>query len=309
MSMAARGLASGAPFQSPPAGEKPAQPLTISQRFQQLYDQTRLTQDAKPRKGGKVLNPVFANAGIEADYRKRLIKLVDKMQDSIMYWLESAYRNNPPEIAQDALPAAELRKAIRKLSRRWQKQFNALAPDLARYFSQAVHKRSDKALQRILAKGGMAVEFKMTPAMRDIIQATVTANVSLIKSIPQRYFTQIEGMVMRSVQKGGDLKQLTTDLRKEFRVSKRRAALIARDQNAKATGSLVRARQIELGLTRAIWLHSGGGKHPRPTHVRNNGKEYDVIKGWWDPSVKKRIHPGELINCKCTNRAIVEGLS
>ena len=120
----------------------------------------------------KTFPPVWANIGIEAAYRVRLYKMIKAMHNSVQYWLEASYRQNEPEIAQDAIPAAELKKAIRKLSRRWQKQFNDLAPDLARYFSTAVYKRSDKALETILKKGGMSVKFKLTAAMRDVLHAT-----------------------------------------------------------------------------------------------------------------------------------------
>ena len=257
----------------------------------------------------KTLKPIWANVGVEVNYRTALYKLIRKMHDSVQYWLEASYRQNEPEIAQDAIPAAELKKAIRKLSRRWQRQFNDLAPDLARYFSTAVYKRSDKALETILKKGGMSVKFKLTAAMRDVLHATVNQNVNLIKSIPQKYLHEVEGLVMRSVQTGRDLHTLSKQLQKQYGVSKRRAALIARDQNNKASGSLQRVRQLELGITEAVWLHSSAGKKPRPTHVANNGKKYDIKKGWWDPAVKDFIHPGYLVNCRCTSKPIVPGFS
>ena len=72
---------------------------------------------------------------------------------------------------------------------------------------------------------------------------------------------------------------------------------------------MTRARQDELGITEAIWVHSGAGKHPRPTHVAMNGKKYDVNKGMWDPAVKRWIFPGEEINCRCISRSIIPGFS
>ncbi|MDB5605134.1 MAG: phage head morphosis protein [Bradyrhizobium sp.] len=120
--------------------------------------------------------------------------------------------------------------------------------------------------------------FKTTKAI--IMAATVGQQVSLIKSIPSQYFTDVEGLVMRSVQTGRDLGQLTKDLQEQFGVTCRRAAFIARDQNNKATASMTRARQDELGITQAIWVHSGAGKHPRPTHVAMNGTKYDVNRAW-----------------------------
>lgn len=211
--------------------------------------------------------------------------------------------------AYDALPATELRKAVRKLSRRWQRDFNTASWELGNWFGRKSYQRSTRTLHQILKKGGWTVDLKLSAAQRDILHASINENVSLIKSIPQQYFTQVEGTVMRSVTTGRDLHQLTTDLQRNFRVTRRRAELIARDQNNKVNSSLQRARQIELGVEQAVWVHSGAGKHPRPTHVRNNGKMFDVVEGWYDPAERKFIHPGQLINCRCVSRSVVPGFS
>ena len=239
------------------------------------------------------------------------------MHRSVAYWVEAAYRAADPEtvdmeageLALDAVPAAELRAAVQALTRRWRRNFRDLAKDLARYFARSAAGRSDAVLAAALRRGGLSVKFRTTPAVRDVLHATVSANVALIRSIPEQYLTSVEGMVMRSVQAGRDLATLSAALVRERGVTVRRAALIARDQNNKATSAIVRVRQVELGLTEAIWLHSGGGKHPRPTHVRNSGKKYDIARGWWDPAERKYVHPGELINCRCVSRPVVPGFS
>lgn len=259
----------------------------------------------------KVLRPVHPNAGIAAAYRKRLDALIEEMNVSVQHWLTSAYRNNEPEIAQDELPAAALRRAIRKLTARWTRNFDEAAPKLAEYFATAVDKRSAAALKKILKDGGFSVEFKMTPAQRDILQATIQQNVELIKSIPAQYLTQVQGSVMRSVQTGRDLGSLAKELEEHHGVTKRRAATIARSQNNLATAAMTRARQQEVGITEAIWVHSGGGKHPRKTHLQAGREKtrYSTSEGWFDPDVGKNIWPGELPNCRCVARPVVKGFS
>jgi uncharacterized protein with gpF-like domain len=66
-------------------------------------------------------------------------------------------------------------------------------------------------------------------------------------------------------------------------------------------------RQKELGITKAIWVHSGGGKHPRPEHVAFSGKEYDVEKGAYLEG--KWTWPGFEINCRCTSRSVIPGFT
>lgn len=262
---------------------------------------------SKKNPNEKVLGPVRPNVGLEAVYRKKLLALIDRMHKSIEYWVTASFRANEPEMALDASPANELQASIRRLVRQWQKQFNEAAPALARYFAKASNRRTDRALKEILKKAGISAEFAMTPAARDILAATINASVGLIKSIPQQYLHKVEGMVMRAVQTGRDAGTLAKDLRKEFKLTRKRAALIARDQNNKATAAITRARQTELNITEAIWVHSGGGAHPRKTHVANSGKRYKVKDGWYDPAAKKYIFPGTEINCKCFSRSVIAG--
>jgi uncharacterized protein with gpF-like domain len=90
-------------------------------------------------------------------------------------------------------------------------------------------------------------------------------------------------------------------------VTHRRAALIARDQNAKAKAAIERAEREELGITEAVWQHSHAGVEPRPTHVAMDQQRYTVTQGMWDSEVQKYIWPGTEINCRCTDRAVIPG--
>ena len=262
-------------------------------------------------KGYKVLKAVHPNAGIGADYRGKLDRLIERMARSYAYFLRAQYRETPPRMALDETPARELERELRRLGIRWQEEFAKLAPKMAKWFSQSVERRSSLAMQKMLRDAGMTVRYTMTPAMRDVFRATVEENVSLIKSIGQQYHSEVTGMVMRSVASGRDLATLSSELEARYGVTKRRAALIARDQNNKATAVMTRVRQKEAGIKQAVWLHSLGGKEPRPTHLKNNGKVYDIDKGWFDPDprVRRRIWPGELINCRCVPKPIIKGFS
>ena len=259
----------------------------------------------------RVLQPVRPRMDIEQAYRRRLEKMIDDMHRSVTYWLRAAYRRNEPVMATDELPARTLTTAMRRLARYWQKKFDEMAPDLAAYFAQTAAQRADAALQSILRRGGMSVRFKMGRGAQDVIRAAIEENVGLIRSIPQQHFGRIEGMVLRSVQTGRDLKQLTDDLEQAFGVTRRRAAFIARDQNNKASAVIQRVRQAEVGIREAVWVHSGGGKHPRPTHLKagRDRVKYDVDQGWWDPAIKKYIWPGTEPNCRCVSRSVVAGFT
>lgn len=253
----------------------------------------------------QVLRPVRSNAGIEAQYRKRLNALIDDMHRSIVYWLSAEYRAQEPRIAQDDSPADALRALMRRMAKQWQKNFDQGAEKLGAWFALKSRNYSDLALKGILRDAGFTVGFQSAQMLNDTVEAIIGENVSLIKSIASQHLTQVETMVMQSVQNGRDLGTLAKGLEKQFGVSKRRAALIARDQNNKATSVIARTRQKSLGITQAKWRHSHAGKTPRPSHVKADGQIYDIDKGMYLDGVW--TWPGVEINCRCTCSPIIPG--
>lgn len=255
---------------------------------------------------------VRPNSGLTAIYRRRLLRRIDAMHNSILYWVRAAYRANEPHVAvlaQDANPANELKRVVAALKKRWFTKFDEGATALGKYFAKSASQRTDAQLQKILKDAGFSVEFKLTAAQQDILHATVNENVNLIKNIPAQAFHRLEGAVMRSVQTGNDVGSLYKELQEQFGMDRRRASLIARDQNSKATAAFNRARQLEVGIEEAIWVHSSAGRQPRPSHVKAGQAKtkFEVAKGWWDPAVKKYIWPGSEINCRCVSRPIIPG--
>lgn len=337
------------PDASPSSAVTPPRQVDRNDRFNIPFGAKRppaLAQDrALPRaKKTTELRAVRPNAGIKDEYRAKLEQRIDQMAKSYAHWIRACYRANRPRmamdsvlrlyvariahpdeverfsvdledgttwLAMDASPAAELQRELRGLGAKWQQQFDDGAPELAAWFAKKASKRSEAVLKGILKKAGYTVQFKMTQKMRDVFTATVEENVSLIKSIPSQFHTQVEGLVMRSVATGRDLHQLTRDLQKRFGVTRKRAEFISLDQNNKATSAFMRVRHVELGLEEGIWLHSHAGKEPRPTHLANHGKKFSILEGWFDPDprVRQRIMPGQLVRCRCTWKPIVKGFS
>lgn len=258
--------------------------------------------------------PIRPSAGIEAAYRERLDTLIDCMHRSLRRWIVAEYRRSTPaitDLAFDRSPAETLRATVQRLTRRWQRLFDAAAPKMATYFAKTTQKRTDAAMRSILRKGGISVRFEMGSAAKDVLNATINENVALIKSISQQHLTQVASMVQRSVTQGRDLAPLVAGLENQFEVSRRRAKLIALDQNNKATANIQRVRALELGVKEAVWIHSAGGKVPRPSHVKAGREKikFDLTTGWYDPHEKKYILPGELIGCRCVSRPVIPGFS
>lgn len=259
----------------------------------------------------KTARAVHANRGVESKYRKVMQRLIAEMHGSVEYWLAAAYRKYPPRMAnivaaQDAAPktpSEKTKEVFGDLARRWMERFEESAPKIAESYLEGMFKATDSAMRKALSDAGLAVKFEMTPAMRDIFEASLGENVGLIRSIPEKYFQQVEGAVMRSYAAGRDLESMVKEIRQLYPAASRRAELIARDQSNKANAVVSRARQMELGITEAIWMHSHAGKNPRPDHVAANGRQYKIAEGCKISG--EYIQPGEEINCRCTSRPIL----
>jgi SPP1 gp7 family putative phage head morphogenesis protein len=167
---------------------------------------------------------------------------------------------------------------------------------------------TETAMRDSLKQAGFTVKFRPTREAREAFRAVLSENVGLIKSIQQQYLTGVQTRVWQSVGRGADMATLSRKLQDEYGSTTKRAALIARDQNAKAKATIENTRRAELGIRQAIWQHSAGGREPRPSHVDMHGKVFDLAKGMYDPEEKEFILPGTLINCRCTSRAILPGL-
>jgi len=229
--------------------------------------------------------------------------LVDVLANSAEYWLRAAYRKNPPVLATDASPVRTIQSQLDDLAIYWIDRFEKAAPKIAEAYVNRMFDSSDYSFKQALKDGGWIVPFNMTPRVRDALQSSLAENVGLIKSIPVQYLRQVEGVVMRSYSNGRDLETMVKELKALYPAASNRAVLIARDQSNKANAVVNRARQLDLGITRAKWMHSHGGKEPRLDHLAADGKEYDIAKGCLIGG--EYIQPGEMINCRCTSRPIL----
>ena len=151
------------------------------------------------------------------------------------------------------------------------------------------------------------------PDLSQLMDIFVLENVSLIKTIPSRYFEDIEQLVMRQWRAGVRASEIEQDIQEKYEVSKRRARVIARDQTNKLNGELTEARHHDLGITEYRWRNrkdervrgrpDGKWSKAEYSHWTREGRKYR-----WD-SPPPDGHPGEPILCRCTAEAVVPGIN
>lgn len=254
---------------------------------------------------GKPLNPPAAT---EAKFAAALERMTVKMRDATERAIEQLYAKPLPGVAMDASFTSMAARLLRELGKRFTGLFTDRAGGLADYLAKGVQVSSAKQLGDSLKQVSGGVTLKtdvVSGAVEEVTKAAIKQNVALIKSIPAKYFEQIEGAVMRSIQTGKGLKDLQPEIQKIGSVTKDRAAFIARDQTSKATTAINKARMNGLGIRKFEWLHSAGEKHPRELHITRapaglNGGIFEINNPpVIDERTGERGLPGQLINCKC----------
>jgi len=279
-----------------------------------------------PGKRDVVLGAVVPNVQTEAAYRGALAKAIANMTASYEYWMHSKYRRAldtnmaagrlpDPERAQDAAPgpsesAGDMFDELARLRAHWEKHFETLSQKLASQMLQAMYGDNARSWTSKLKRAGFDIDLQLTPPQKLILKAKLPENVALIRSIQQDYHKDIEGIVSRNFLKGRDLSTMADEIKERGGVSTRRAALIARDQSNKATAQMNAARQQELGLNWATWIHSSAGKEPRHTHVKAGREQwiFNTQAGVDFGDTFGQVLPGEAINCRCHSRTIIPAL-
>lgn len=230
------------------------------------------------------------------------------MNASLILHIQAEWKRGDPDIGfatGDASPTVGLRRALSKWGRIWSSKLDDLSDKLSKQFALKNYRYTDNALKQAFRAAGFTVKFKPTVASVEAYRTVAAEQVNLIKSIPAQYLKDVQTSVWSSVMRGGDQHELASEIRRNYGVSNRRAALIARDQNAKAKAVMENTRRRELGITEAVWLHSHAGITPRPTHVAMHGKVYKTADGMYDSDEGKQVWPGELINCRCVSKPVI----
>ena len=120
----------------------------------------------------------------------------------------------------------------------------------------------------------------------------VSENVSLIKTVPGRFFPDLEQRLVAGVHNGERWEVLSDMVEERSGVAESNAVRIARDQTGKLNGQLNQKRQENLGIEKFVWRTMKDNR-VRDEHEARDGEAYE-----WSAPPDGEI-PGEPIQCRC----------
>jgi SPP1 gp7 family putative phage head morphogenesis protein len=258
---------------------------------------------------GTPLNP---SAAIEQRYYTALHVLIARMIADTELELRKLFRTEHAEefFAQDASVSSQARILTNALIKKYTDLFASLSKPMAERFAAESDTSSDLAvkssIRHLSDELTLSTKTITSGPLNDILNAAVTENVGLIKSIPTQYLGGVQGAVMRSITTGNGMQDLVPYLQKHKGITLRRARMIAQDQTKKTFSALSKARMEKIGVQEYRWLHTSGSRHPRKLHIQMSGSIYryddpPVI----DERTGERGIPGQAINCACRMQPIL----
>ena len=168
------------------------------------------------------------------------------------------------------------------------------------------------------ALGIDAVSVPVGDEFGEIGEKAIRDNLALARREVRSFMDDLADAVIAD-HRGEDFRHGSKSLAGEIQaitgLSRERASFIARDQTARLTGRLSRARQEDAGVTHYIWRTAGdnrvvgapGGLYPRGNkrhgdHYARDGKLF----AWAVPPKGDGCHPQEAILCRCVAIPVFE---
>jgi SPP1 gp7 family putative phage head morphogenesis protein len=206
----------------------------------------------------------------------------------------------------DATDEERVKSTLDGLSREFARY---MPPRKLRDLSEEVFKRTEQ-FQRDQLFGQIKSALGFDPLILDQgltakAETFVEDNVDLVKTIPERYFSSLEDVVLEGVREGRRADAVARDIEDRYGVSESDAARIANDQVGKLYGDLNKDRQTDLGITKFTWA-TAQDVRVRDSHAELEGQEFD----WDDPPEVdgEKIIPGQAISCRCDALPVLEDL-
>lgn len=247
----------------------------------------------------KKAKPVRTPKSPEVKYRRQLDVLVKKMKNDVNTQIVPLLRQLQPEYVNDGY-AKTLEEAFDRLRLNYV-DINTNAKIVSNSFVTGVDTVNKTRFYNAMEESvGINLQsIVQNEGLEDILSATTRENVSLIRSIPEQYFKNIESIVFTGTTQGRNAGSMIQQISKQGRTTTKRAKLIARDQSSKLNSALNQQRQQNLGVEEYVW-RTAGDDRVRHSHRSKNGKTFR-----WDDPPKDTGHPGQDIQCRCVAQPIL----
>jgi hypothetical protein len=267
----------------------------------------------KLRRTGFVLRPIDPTAVMAGDlyaaaYKpvilawQRAIETIRARYEAALPVLDSIHAPSPSIDVIDSI--FDLDSILAAIEGELQRLVLSITPSLRNWAVRAEGWHRGKWRGAVLTATGIDPQTMLGRSdVNDTVEAFMSRNVGLIRSVSDETRARISDIVLRGYQARSPLRQVAGEMSDAVDLSRKRALRIAADQNSKMAARLDQARQEQAGISSFKWRHSFK-KHPRAVHLAHDGKVYR-----WDalPLLDGNPdRPGDAPFCGCRAQAVID---
>lgn len=182
---------------------------------------------------------------------------------------------------------AALMAAVRAGSEEAQAQAQQVADTLG---DRVTERATEEQVRQVRAVLGVAPSFIDDERIGATLNAWKQQQEAFITRMTAESIQEIQDTVSRGVRSGRSTRDLQREIRQRFKVTDRRAELIARTEIGQLNAQITRERQTELGIDGYTW-RTVQDERLRDEHEAREGQRFT----WSNPPPDG--HPGEAPNC------------
>lgn len=271
----------------------------------------------------KALRALESNRGLAIAAGKRIRAIVNQFEKAYKkeaLKIAAKYCKNEVQDAAISVVPSELEIALAALAAKQSMGLGSNAKQVSRWYCRQLLRNISADQKRALKKAGISTAWLkqkwtvqivrgqyVAPSVAAKIPEQVEANAALITKLCERSAQKVQNAIAEGISKGYNLSRLTEKINGLENMDEARAARVALDQSCKLNQFIQVENSKALGVKEGIWVHVPGQYESRASHMKMNGKKFDLEKGMYDPDVEDYIQPGELPYCRCCFKAILPG--
>lgn len=290
----------------------------------------------------RVCRAVESNVGERRSYAKKILRLYGSFGTYVLDEIFLCLDADNALMAQDASDNKRQRELLQALknktlkpdqkkelvayiyqiltrnSKRWTDRLRANSLKAAEQFVKKAMVSTSNAQRAALKAAGVNLNLLkerwtvpvvrkqyVAPEAAKLMPDLVKQNVDLISKIGQADVERIGEVVIRGLDEGLDYDAIRRELKATQGFNAARADRVALDQINKINQQVQAANAMSIGCTQAIWKHVPGQYTSRRSHIKMDGKPFDINVGLPDPEVGYNVTPGMLPFCRCVARFII----
>lgn len=248
------------------------------------------------------------NVSVQSQYQNSIKFLFQELAQETLVLFKKNYSMDGKDLDMPSTTPAKIRKTINELLKKYKKLFDSRGTYYAKLMINKLLKLSEINLALEFRKVNPDLTLKtnyFSGELKEYTKAVIAENVNLIKSIPDEYLSKVEKIMYRAITNSDGATNVNKSIQKLTSISKRRIELMSLDQTRKIYSKVNAYRMQKLGVKKFEWIHSGGGRDPRPSHIAMNGKifSFDNLPIINKENLKyeppERGLPGQTYNCGC----------